>query len=58
MSEECADRAVFSQLNLLSLKLALLRAADVFEDLADVLKVQAEKVNTRGENLKKVSTAA
>ena len=55
---DCADRAVFSQQNLSSLKLALLGAADVFEDLADVLKVQAEKVKTRGENLKKVSTAA
>ena len=55
---EVADRALFSQLNLSSLKLALLGAADIFADLSDILKVQAEKVKTRAENQKKVSTAA
>lgn len=55
---EVADRALFSQQNLSSFKLALLGVADIFADLADVLKIEAEKVKTRGENLMKVSTAA
>ena len=55
---EVADRAVFGQANLSSLKLAVLSSADVLADLADKLKEHAEKVRIRGENLKEVSSAA
>ena len=55
---DVADRAVFSQSNLVSLKLSLLSSADIFADMASILKAHAEKVKARGENLEKVSSAA
>ena len=55
---EVADRSICSDHKLGTLRISLLRSADIFADLADLLKIEAEKVRVKRENLKKISSAA
>jgi hypothetical protein len=57
-TRDIADRVIFSNPNLQTLRVAFLGGADVFDDLSRALKANCEKAMEHKEMLTKLSTAA